>query len=67
LTTVIAGDWMAVMVASDGAETTGGPDGGSPWAVAWLVTDPASTSAAVVRLGAVQVCDARPPGWSAGS
>ena len=48
LTTVMAGDWMAVMVASDGAETTGGPVGGSPWAVAWLVTDPASTSAAVV-------------------
>ncbi len=48
LTTVIAGDWIAVIVASDGPETTGGPDGGSPCAVARLVTDPASTSALVV-------------------
>ena len=42
------GGRMSVIVASDGAETTGGPVGGLPWAVAWLVTDPASTSAAVV-------------------
>ncbi len=48
-TTVMAGAWMAVMVAEEGGETTGGPVGGSPWAVAGLVTDPASTSAAVVR------------------
>ena len=49
MTTVMAGDWMAVMVAEEGAKTTCGPVGGSPLAVAGLVTDPASTSAAVVR------------------
>ena len=44
-TTVIPGAGVAVTVALDGVDTTGGPEGGLPVEVAVFVIEPASTSA----------------------
>ena len=69
LTTVMAGgDGMAVMVAEEGAETTCGPVGGSPLAVAVLVTDPASNAGGGGEVGGGAGLGRRPlgPGWRAG-
>src|SRR5580700_3192200 len=57
LTMVRAGVWATGVEVDDGAETTAGPLGGVPCAVAVLLTTPASTSAwtMVCAVVAVQV------------
>ena len=54
------GDWFTGVDVDEGPELIGGPPGGEPWAVAVLLTTPASTSAweMVWAVVAVQVSEA---------